>query len=85
LVSAKRSDGRSLVDGKRVNSFTNSEEKAVGLTEVVPFLLETRLRELGGRFEGGPEWQPFAVRDGNRSPARTRCLRNSSRGESSML
>jgi putative intracellular protease/amidase len=65
LVSAKRSDGRSLVDGKRVNSFTNSEEKAVGLTEVVPFLLETRLRELGGRFEGGPEWQPFAVRDGN--------------------
>ncbi|MDB5411536.1 MAG: ThiJ/PfpI domain protein [Rhodospirillales bacterium] len=64
-MSAKRSDGRSLVDGKRVNSFTNSEEKAVGLTEVVPFLLETRLRELGGRFEGGPEWQPFAVRDGN--------------------
>jgi putative intracellular protease/amidase len=65
LVSAKRRDGRPLVDGKRVNSFTNAEEKAVGLAEVVPFLLETRLRELGGRFEGGPDWQPFAVRDGN--------------------
>jgi putative intracellular protease/amidase len=65
LVSAKRRDGRPLVDGKRVNSFTNSEEKAVGLDGVVPFLLETRLRELGGRFEGGPNWQPFAVRDGN--------------------
>jgi putative intracellular protease/amidase len=65
LVSVKRGDGRPLVEGKRVNSFTNSEEKAVGLTEVVPFLLETRLRDLGGRFEGGPDWQPYAVRDGN--------------------
>jgi putative intracellular protease/amidase len=35
------------------------------LAEVVPFLLETRLRELGGRFEGGPNWRPFVVRDGN--------------------
>jgi putative intracellular protease/amidase len=65
LVSARRRDGRPIVDGKRVNSFTNAEEKAVGLADVVPFLLETRLRELGGRFEGGPDWQPFAVRDGN--------------------
>jgi putative intracellular protease/amidase len=65
LASAKQRNGRPLVDGKRVNSFTNSEESAVGLTEVVPFLLETRLRELGGRFECGPDWQPFAVRDGN--------------------
>jgi putative intracellular protease/amidase len=65
LVSAKRRDGRPLVDGKRVSSFTDSEEKALGLAEVVPFLLGTRLRELGGRFEGGPRWQPFVVRDGN--------------------
>ena len=64
LVSAKRGDGRPLVDGERVNSFTNSEEKALRLTDIVPFLLETRLRELGSRFEGGPDWQPFAVRDG---------------------
>jgi putative intracellular protease/amidase len=65
LVSAKRRDGRPLVDDKRVSSFTDAEEKALGLAEVVPFLLETRLRELGGRFEGGPRWQPFVVRDGN--------------------
>jgi putative intracellular protease/amidase len=36
----------------------------VGLTEVVPFLLESRLTELGGRYEHAAKWQPFAVRDG---------------------
>ena len=65
LVSAKRRDGRPLVDGKCVSSFTDAEEKALGLAEVVPFLLETRLRELSNRFEGGPRWQPLVVRDGN--------------------
>lgn len=65
LVSAKREDGNSIVHGKRVNSFTDAEEAAAGLTAVVPFLLETRIRELGGKFEGAANWQPFAVRDGN--------------------
>jgi putative intracellular protease/amidase len=65
LVSAKRRDGRPLVDDKGLNSFTNTEEKAVGLERVVPFLLETRLRELGGLFQAGPDWRPFAMRDGN--------------------
>jgi putative intracellular protease/amidase len=65
LVSAKTGDGRPVVEGKRVSSFTDSEEKAVGLTEVVPFLLETRLRTLGAQVEKGPDFQPFAVRDGN--------------------
>lgn len=64
LVSAKRGDGRSIVEGKRVNSFTDAEEAEAGLAQVVPFLLETRLRELGARFEGAGNWQPFAVRDG---------------------
>jgi len=64
LVSARRPDGRSIVAGKRVNSFTDAEEAAVGLTGVVPFALETRLRELGGQFEGAAKWQPFVVRDG---------------------
>jgi putative intracellular protease/amidase len=64
LVSAKRPDGKSIVEGKRVNSFTDAEEAAAGLTDVVPFALESRLRELGARFEGGANWQPFAVRDG---------------------
>jgi len=64
LVSARRPDGEPIVKDLRVNSFTDAEEAAVGLAQVVPFLLESRLRELGGRFESGPSWQPFAVRDG---------------------
>lgn len=64
LVSARRPDGEPIVKDLRVNSFTDAEEAAVGLAQVVPFLLERRLRELGGRFEGGPSWQPYAVRDG---------------------
>jgi putative intracellular protease/amidase len=65
LVGARRADGRPIVEGRRVNSFTNAEEGAIGLTEVMPFLLETCLTELGGRFEGGPSFEAFAVRDGN--------------------
>lgn len=64
LVTARRPDGRSIVQGKRVNSFTDAEESEVGLSAIVPFLLESRLRELGGRFEGAGNWQPFVVRDG---------------------
>lgn len=64
LVTARRADGQSIVQGLKVNSFTDSEEAAVGLTAVVPFLLETRLRELGGQFVGAGDWQPFVVRDG---------------------
>jgi len=64
LVSARRPDGRPVVEGIRISSFTNDEEKEVGLTEVMPFLLETRLRELGCKFEKVASWQPYAIRDG---------------------
>jgi len=64
LVAAKRPDGAPIVQGVRINSFTDAEEAAVGLTGVVPFPLEGRLRELGAKFEGAPMWQAFAVRDG---------------------
>lgn len=64
LVTGRRADGKSIVEGKRINSFTDAEEDAVGLSSVVPFQLESRLRELGALFEGAPNWQPFAVRDG---------------------
>ena len=64
LVTARRADGQPLVAGMTVNSFTDAEEAAAGLTDVVPFLLETRLRELGARFEAGPNFQTYAVRDG---------------------
>jgi putative intracellular protease/amidase len=57
--------GHPLVAGKRVSSYTDSEERAAGLDKTVPFLLETRLRSLGAQFEKGPDFKPFAVRDGN--------------------
>ncbi|MGI9245930.1 MAG: type 1 glutamine amidotransferase domain-containing protein [Steroidobacteraceae bacterium] len=65
LVTARTSDGKPLVQGRRVAGFTNGEERAVGLADVVPFLLESKLRELGGRYESGPDFQPFAIADGN--------------------
>lgn len=64
LVSALRPDGCSILHGKRVTGFSNTEERAVGLAEVVPFLLESRMRELGGDYHSGPDWQPFAQQDG---------------------
>ena len=64
LVTAKRPDGVPVVQGVRISAFTDAEEAAVGLSGVVPFPLEGRLRELGAKFEGAPPWQPFAVRDG---------------------
>ena len=64
-VKALRPDGKSIWFGKKVNAFTNEEETAAGLMDVVPFHLETRMKELGGTFESGPMWQPYAVRDGN--------------------
>lgn len=64
LLNAKRAGGRPLVAGLRVNSFTDAEEEAVGLAGEMPFLLESRLRALGGRFEGAPNFTSKAVRDG---------------------
>ncbi|MFO1036993.1 MAG: type 1 glutamine amidotransferase domain-containing protein [Geminicoccaceae bacterium] len=59
-----QADGRPLVEGKRVTGFTNSEEEAVHLTHVVPFLVEDELKRLGGRFEKAADWQSFTVTDG---------------------
>jgi putative intracellular protease/amidase len=57
-------DGEPLVKGRRISAFTDSEERGVGLEEVVPFLLESRLRELGAEVETGPDMEPKAVADG---------------------
>ncbi|KVM88303.1 type 1 glutamine amidotransferase domain-containing protein [Burkholderia stagnalis] len=54
----------SVVRGKRVTGFTNSEEAAVGLTEVVPFLVQDMLETNGARFEQGADWAPHVVADG---------------------
>lgn len=64
LVGVRDAQGQPIVSGRRVAAFSNEEEDAVGLTGVVPFQLETRLRELGARYERGPKWSAFAVRDG---------------------
>ncbi|SPV01528.1 thiJ/PfpI family protein [Burkholderia multivorans] len=56
--------GESVVRGKRVTGFTNSEEAAVGLTEVVPFLVEDMLKTNGAQFERGADWAPHVVADG---------------------
>lgn len=56
--------GESIVKGKRVTGFSNTEEQEVQLTEVVPFLVEDELKRLGGRFEKAPNWQSFAIVDG---------------------
>ncbi|RKH68398.1 type 1 glutamine amidotransferase domain-containing protein [Corallococcus llansteffanensis] len=64
LVGVKGPDGKPLVAGKRLAAFSNAEEKAAKFDTVVPFALETRLRELGARYEFGPLWGSFTVRDG---------------------
>jgi putative intracellular protease/amidase len=56
LVNVKLSDGTYLVDGKSVSTFTNEEEVAVGLIDVVPFLLETRLTERGATVTTAPNF-----------------------------
>src|SRR3954462_13162079 len=59
-----KSQGQSIVKGKRVAGFTNSEEEAVGLTKVVPFLVEDELKHLGGLYEKAADWASFVVTDG---------------------
>ena len=60
----KGADGRPLVSGKTVTSFTNTEEEAVGLTNVVPFLVEDMLTANGGDYQKGDDWASFVVTDG---------------------
>jgi len=57
-------DGRPLVDGRQVTGFTNTEEEAVQLTQVVPFLVEDMLKANGGVYAKGPDWHPHVVTDG---------------------
>jgi putative intracellular protease/amidase len=58
------SNGVPLVKGRRVTGFTNGEEEAVGLTKVVPFLVEDELMRVGAVFEKVANWQPLAIIDG---------------------
>jgi len=64
LRHVKAADGRPLVAGKKVTGFTNTEEEAVGLTKVVPFLVEDELTGLGGVYSKGDDWASYVVTDG---------------------
>lgn len=64
LKNVKGKDGKPLVNSKKVTGFTNEEEAAVQLTEIVPFLLEEMLKENGGVYSKIGDWQPYAVEDG---------------------
>lgn len=57
-------DGRPLVAGRTLTGFTNGEEEAVGLTRVVPFLVEDELQAKGGLFSKAADWTPHVVQDG---------------------
>ena len=64
LVKVRAANGQPLVAGRRVTGFTNSEEAAVGLSAVVPFLIEDEFIRLGGHYQKGPDWQAHVVTDG---------------------
>jgi len=64
LVGARLANGVPLVAGKTLTAFTDEEERAAELDEVMPFLLESRLRELGGQFVARPNWTDNVERDG---------------------
>ena len=64
LINVRAADGQPLVAGRHVTGFTNSEEAAVGLTTVVPFLIEDEFLRLGAHYQKAPDWQVHVVTDG---------------------
>ncbi|HYH14530.1 MAG TPA: type 1 glutamine amidotransferase domain-containing protein, partial [Flavisolibacter sp.] len=64
LLNAKEKDGEPLIKGKRVTGFANTEEEAVQLTDVVPFLLEDELKNKGGLYSRKEDWASYAIKDG---------------------
>ncbi|MGF6242992.1 putative intracellular protease/amidase [Paraburkholderia sp. GAS38] len=64
LRHVRTADGAPLVEGKKVTGFTNSEEAAVGLTDIVPFLVEDELKAKGGVYSKTDDWAPYVVADG---------------------
>lgn len=64
LRDVKDSEGRSIVEGKTVTGFSNTEEDGVGLTDIVPFLVEDMLKEKGGKYSKAEDWQVYVQQDG---------------------
>jgi putative intracellular protease/amidase len=65
LLNVRAPSGEYLIKGKPVTGFSNSEEEQVGLSNVVPFLLEDQLKARGGIFSKADDWMPYAQVDGN--------------------
>lgn len=65
IIEAVGPDGKSIINGKKVTGFCNTEEEEVGKTGKVPFLLEDRMKALGGKYEKKGNWADFSLRDGN--------------------
>ena len=65
LCNANAKDGTPLIKGKSVTGFSNTEEDAVQLTDVVPFLLEEELKSKGANYSKDEDWHPYAITDGN--------------------
>ena len=64
LRDVKDAEGHSIVEGKTVTGFTNTEENGVGLTDIVPFLVEDMLKEKGGKYSKAEDWQVHVQQDG---------------------
>ena len=65
LLRASAPDGQALLSGRQVTGFSNEEEEGVGLTQVVPYLLEDALAPQGAHYQRGSAWEPWVVTDGN--------------------
>lgn len=65
LCRAKAADGSPLVQGKSVTGFSDAEEAAVELTNIVPFLVEDELKKNGGNYSKADNWQPYTIQDGS--------------------
>jgi putative intracellular protease/amidase len=80
LINAKAGNGQPLVKSKKVTGFTDTEEEAVGLTKVVPFLLEDELKKLGAHYSKGADWSSFTQHDGllitGQNPASSEAVAN---------
>lgn len=64
LIPLRNEDGQPIINGKNLTSFSNSEEELVGLTDVVPFLLESELKNLGASYSKNDDFAPYIVKDG---------------------
>ncbi len=80
LIKAKTQNGDPIVKGKRVTGFSNTEEEAVGLTNVVPFLLEDELKNLGANYSKAEDWNSHTEHDGllitGQNPASSEAVAN---------